>query len=122
MVFHSLLVHAGIPNVSDRIRVSVDFRYQPASEPLAALSTGPHYFEKGFDLPPWERFSQGWSTQQWREVPVTATVLDDALPLVTGRIGPHAGTREGRSRFFDSTVFADQVVEQPVLVSVASAS
>lgn len=33
LVFHSLMVHWALPNTSDRIRLSLDTRYQPLSEP-----------------------------------------------------------------------------------------
>jgi ectoine hydroxylase-related dioxygenase (phytanoyl-CoA dioxygenase family) len=35
VLFHSLTVHRALPNrTADRVRLSVDFRYQPASEPV----------------------------------------------------------------------------------------
>lgn len=33
LFFHSLMIHRALPNVSDRIRLSLDARYQPLSEP-----------------------------------------------------------------------------------------
>jgi hypothetical protein len=33
LVFHSLMIHRALPNTSDRIRLSLDTRYQPLSEP-----------------------------------------------------------------------------------------
>ena len=32
-MFHSLMIHRALPNGSDRIRLSLDTRYQPLSEP-----------------------------------------------------------------------------------------
>jgi len=35
ILFHCLTVHRALPNVTpDRVRISVDYRYQPASEPI----------------------------------------------------------------------------------------
>ena len=33
LLFHSLMIHRALPNTSDRIRLSLDARYQPISEP-----------------------------------------------------------------------------------------
>jgi 1-deoxypentalenic acid 11beta-hydroxylase len=33
LIFHSLMIHRALPNTSDRIRLSLDARYQPVSEP-----------------------------------------------------------------------------------------
>jgi len=33
LIFHSLMVHRALPNTSDRIRLSLDARYQPRSDP-----------------------------------------------------------------------------------------
>lgn len=33
LIFHSLMIHRALPNTSDRIRLSLDARYQPISEP-----------------------------------------------------------------------------------------
>ena len=42
LIFHSLAVHKGMPNGSDRLRMSLDARYQKASEPIAPGSLQPH--------------------------------------------------------------------------------
>ena len=34
LIFHSLTVHKGLPNRTDRLRISLDNRYQRASEPI----------------------------------------------------------------------------------------
>ena len=33
VIFHPWVVHAGLPNVSDQIRISVDFRYHRKGDP-----------------------------------------------------------------------------------------
>ena len=42
LFFHSLAVHKGMPNRSDRLRMSMDARYQRASQPVAPGSLQPH--------------------------------------------------------------------------------
>lgn len=34
LIFHSLTVHKALPNLTNRLRISVDFRYQRRSEPI----------------------------------------------------------------------------------------
>ncbi|MBC8242564.1 MAG: phytanoyl-CoA dioxygenase family protein, partial [Alphaproteobacteria bacterium] len=38
LIFHSMLVHKGLDNRTDRLRHSLDSRYQRASEPISAVS------------------------------------------------------------------------------------
>lgn len=72
---HSLTVHQGRDNLSDRLRVSCDYRYQPRSHPVRADSLEPHmgwmrwadvyreweegdavkYYWRGWDLDVFER-------------------------------------------------------------------
>ena len=42
LIFHSMAVHKGMPNSSDRLRFSIDARYQKASAPIAPGSLQPH--------------------------------------------------------------------------------
>lgn len=42
LIFHSLTVHAGLPNTSTRIRLSVDCRYQHAATPMDTSHNRPH--------------------------------------------------------------------------------
>jgi hypothetical protein len=70
VLFHSLTVHKALPNLSpDRLRLSVDFRYQPLSHPVAASSLRPHY-----DREEWEQIYADWSSPRlqyyWRELPI----------------------------------------------------
>lgn len=56
LVFHCLTVHAGTPNRSGRVRLSMDVRFQPVDEPVAARSLQPHYFPGE-----WDDIAAGWS-------------------------------------------------------------
>ncbi len=49
ITFHSYNVHQGQDNRTNRIRVSVDFRYQPASHEIHPSSLLPHTCEKSWD-------------------------------------------------------------------------
>lgn len=66
LAFHSHTVHAALPNLSpDRLRLSVDFRYQPLSHPVRADSLQPHYGRLS-----WEEIYAGWASTEgqyyWR--------------------------------------------------------
>jgi hypothetical protein len=50
LAFHSHTVHAALPNLTaERMRLSVDFRYQPLSHPVRADSLLPHYGRLSWD-------------------------------------------------------------------------
>jgi len=65
VIFHSMAVHRGAPNLTDRLRQSVDARYQRASEPIVEASLSP-YAGTGT----WEEIYVGWSSDElkyyWR--------------------------------------------------------
>ncbi|MCH9674286.1 MAG: phytanoyl-CoA dioxygenase family protein, partial [Gammaproteobacteria bacterium] len=57
IVFHSMLVHKGIPNRSERVRLSIDARFQPVSQPFNALNA-----ESPYGTPSaWETLYDGWA-------------------------------------------------------------
>jgi hypothetical protein len=56
VTFPSLTVHKALPNAfKDRVRLSCDFRYQPADEPVEERSLKPHIGEIT-----WEEIYAGW--------------------------------------------------------------
>lgn len=57
LVFHSLTVHGAVPNVTDRLRLSVDYRYQSAAEPLTKETLAPHFYP---DIPGWPELTGDW--------------------------------------------------------------
>lgn len=60
LLFHSLTVHKALGNrTRDRIRLSVDMRYQPASHPVAISSLLPHYTRLT-----WDEVYAGWSDRE----------------------------------------------------------
>ncbi len=80
LIFHSLTVHAGLPNTTDRLRRSCEFRYQRVSDP-AVVSTVrfPHWHPS---IPDWPELTEGWTSLASVEVPdfVEFEQLDDTAP------------------------------------------
>jgi hypothetical protein len=59
-VFHSHAVHRALPNRGpDRLRLSVDYRYQPASHPVTRGSLLPHYARV-----PWSEIYACWKVTE----------------------------------------------------------
>ena len=58
LFFHSMLVHKGLPNRSDRLRISIDARYQRISDPIAPGSILPHSQPNT-----WENIYRGWKNE-----------------------------------------------------------
>ena len=58
LFFHSMLVHKGLPNRSDRLRMSIDGRYQKVSDPIAPGSILPHSQPNT-----WENIYGGWKNE-----------------------------------------------------------
>lgn len=76
ILFHSLTVHGALPNETDGLRLSVDFRYQAADEPVGRGSLEPHYLGA---LPDWDEITAGWTSRDSIATPAstTAVELDD---------------------------------------------
>jgi hypothetical protein len=56
IIFHSLTVHRSLPNASDRLRISVDYRFQREGEPLTENCLKPH-----FQRLAWDEIYQNWN-------------------------------------------------------------
>jgi hypothetical protein len=93
LVFHSLTVHKGVENRSDRLRMSIDCRYQRVRDPFNPDNANPD----GQPLT-WEEVYAGWRSDAlkyyWtrlplREVPFDRTWFDrrDALGFALGEAG-----------------------------------
>jgi Phytanoyl-CoA dioxygenase (PhyH) len=65
LVFHSLTVHKGLPNLTDRLRLSLDNRYQRASEPICERCLQPYA-----GCGTWDEIYAGWQSKElpyyWR--------------------------------------------------------
>lgn len=85
VLFHSLTVHKGLPNRSeDKMRISVDFRYQGVSEPIVGASLLPHG-----SVIPWEQVYSEWESPEfqyyWSEKPLQVVEYrsKDAFKMVS---------------------------------------
>ena len=79
LIFHSLTVHAGLPNTTDRLRRSCEFRYQRVSDPAVASTVRlPHWYPSV----DWPQLTKGWTSLASIEVPdfVEFEQLDDTAP------------------------------------------
>jgi len=61
LIFHSLAVHRGLPNQTDRLRQSLDCRYSPASEPVMEISLRPYA-----DLFTWDEVYANWQSTRYQ--------------------------------------------------------
>lgn len=75
LIFHSLTVHKGVPNHSDRLRMSMDVRYQLASEPF-----NPDNANADGQPLSWEEVYAGWHSEAlqyyWRRMDLTEKPFD----------------------------------------------
>lgn len=82
LLFPSLTAHGGLPNTSDRLRLSLDFRYQPLTAPISDYdgSFKPHHFPR---VPDWRTLTRGWTSTASVETPTGLHLvprLDPATP------------------------------------------
>jgi ectoine hydroxylase-related dioxygenase (phytanoyl-CoA dioxygenase family) len=58
IIFHSLTVHRSLPNLTDRLRLSVDYRYQREGEPVTPNCLLPHFRRLS-----WEEIYRNWDRE-----------------------------------------------------------
>lgn len=58
LIFHSMAVHKALANRGDRLRQSIDVRYQRAREPVTEVSLSPYAGMGG-----WDEIYQGWKSE-----------------------------------------------------------
>lgn len=66
VIFHSLTVHGGGPNTTDRVRLSIDVRYQRRTDPMRSEYAHPHGRPR---VPDWPELCRDWSTDAWVRMP-----------------------------------------------------
>jgi hypothetical protein len=75
LIFHGLLVHKGVPNRDDRLRMSMDVRYQLVSEPF-----NPDNANADGQPLAWDDIYAGWSSDElkyyWRKLDLTIKPFD----------------------------------------------
>jgi hypothetical protein len=79
LTFNSLTVHRGTPNrMGNRVRLSIDMRYQRADEPITDGSTRPHC-----QILDWEEVYEGWTDESlkyyWLSHDLTEVPHDENL-------------------------------------------
>ncbi len=78
IAFHSLAIHRALPNETDRMRLSVDFRFQAEGDAATARCFQPH-----FERQPWDDIYRNWTREDlkyyWREREVKLVPWDDSL-------------------------------------------
>jgi ectoine hydroxylase-related dioxygenase (phytanoyl-CoA dioxygenase family) len=80
LIFTCMTVHRGLPNSSDRVRMSCDFRYQPLSEPVTARSLRPVIPDLA-----WEEVYRDWKSDRyqyyWKKMGPTIVEHDPEVAL-----------------------------------------
>ena len=75
LLFHSMVVHKGVPNHSNKLRMSMDVRYQFVSEPFNIDNANPD----GQPLS-WDEVYAGWQSDElkyyWQRLPLTLKPFD----------------------------------------------
>jgi ectoine hydroxylase-related dioxygenase (phytanoyl-CoA dioxygenase family) len=77
LIFHSFTVHGGLPNKTDELRRSCEFRYQRVSDPAVESTVQrPHWYPA---IPDWPELTVGWTSTSSIETPdfVRVDILDD---------------------------------------------
>lgn len=81
LLFHSHLIHKALPNVTeDRFRLSVDNRYQLATEETATISFGTHY-EDYFKYHKWRRKSLAFLGKDLSQEPYLIDYESGIVPI-----------------------------------------
>jgi ectoine hydroxylase-related dioxygenase (phytanoyl-CoA dioxygenase family) len=81
-VFHSHTVHRSLPNMTNRMRLSIDYRFQRESESLTAGCLEPHFGRLS-----WEEIYRGWTRTDlqyyWRDKRYTVAPWDPRFHELT---------------------------------------
>jgi hypothetical protein len=78
VIFHSLTMHQSLPNTTDRMRLSVDYRFQREGEALTEGCLEPH-----FGRMTWDEIYHGWKRDElkyyWRDRQFTVVPWDPSF-------------------------------------------
>ena len=80
LIFHSLTVHGALPNTTDTLRRSCEFRYQRVGDPAVPSTVRfPHWHPS---IPDWPELTEGWTSLASIQTPEFTEVelLDDTAP------------------------------------------
>ena len=86
--FHSMMVHKGVANRSNRLRLSIDARFQRIDQPIAPGSLEPH----GKEVRDWEQVYAGWPADNelkyyWRKYRLKVQTFDSSYVEKRDRLG-----------------------------------
>ena len=86
LIFHSMTVHKGLPNVSESLRLSIDARYQKVADPIVSGSLEPHSQPST-----WEEIYAGWPPSElkyyWRQRELKVVEYDHSYHDRRDRMG-----------------------------------
>jgi ectoine hydroxylase-related dioxygenase (phytanoyl-CoA dioxygenase family) len=78
IAFHSLAIHRALPNDTNRMRISVDYRYQAEGDEMIERCLRPHFEREG-----WPEIYQDWSREElkyyWEDKNITTVPFDATL-------------------------------------------
>lgn len=106
VLFHSMTVHRAGANQTDRLRLSVDYRYQSRAEAICPVSMAlPQYLLDAPCADPWEDIYAGWGSRElcffWKRWPLVWAPLDPTLMRDTETRALEVGERgDPRARPF----------------------
>jgi uncharacterized protein YukE len=107
LIFHSLTVHAAGPNLSDRLRLSLDCRFQDARRVLNPANL----VFAGESGKSWEKTYAGWNSDDlkfyWTKIPLTLKPTRDEL----AHLAETAESASGRARLARMVSQLDQFSE-----------
>ena len=93
LIFHSMTVHRGLPNRTDRLRQSIDMRYQRAADPVTEVSLSPYAgtgtWDEIYAEWPTDAHKYYWRAQNPRVAPFDRSYYDrrDAMAFEMAKNG-----------------------------------
>ncbi|QKE65034.1 phytanoyl-CoA dioxygenase family protein [Aquipseudomonas campi] len=70
LIFHSLMLHRSLDNLSEHMRLSVDYRYQSVHSPLTEGCLHPHFKRLS-----WDEIYNSWESKEfqyyWQQLPLS---------------------------------------------------
>ncbi|MGL5809850.1 MAG: phytanoyl-CoA dioxygenase family protein [Nocardioides sp.] len=87
VLFHAWTVHCGGGNTSNRIRVSLDFRYQSTSAPIPEFLVQPHGYPR---TPGWPELTRGWKSPVANAVPASMILKEPRPNTMSTLLGRRA--------------------------------
>lgn len=74
---HAMAIRRTPRHTGPDLRLSVEFRYQPAFEPIARGSLMPHHYPR---IAGWPELSRLWSSRRWIRTPLVKHVVEFVMP------------------------------------------